>query len=241
MSDVNDARATTPRGLNESTPETVVKIGTDLPIPQSGMGGSINEPDAPCERCPFLLLDHALAAVPSPPLDDTSWRAVHRWLADVERGLVFRREQRIVANAVRRALADEYRTRQHIESIRRTMQRAAVRETDKNAGIYWTRREARRASQRPVRVEVDPRVWETFKHRAERAGTTVGEHLGRLAAEAASRGGIVLPADNDRSRRVLFVRIAIDDADWTEFRHRAQTAGWTIGRSLGALAEREAT
>ncbi len=241
MSDVNDARATTPRGLNESTPETVVKTGTDLPIPQSGMGGSIRERSVACDRCPHVLLDHALAAVPSPPLDDTSRSAAYRWLADVERGLVSRREQRIVANAVRRALADEYRTRQHIESIRRTMQRAAARGADRDAGTYWTRREARRASQRPVRVEVDPHAWEAFKHRAERARTTVGEHLGRLAAEAALRGPIALPSDTDRARRVLFVRIAIDDDHWTEFRHRTQSASWTIARHLGALAEHEGT
>ena len=240
MSDLNDPNATACADLNEPSSETVVKIGTDLPIAQSGMGGSINEPAVPCERCPYVLLDHALAAVPAPPLDDASRSAAYRWLAEVERGLVFRRERRILANAVHRALGDEYRSRQHIESIRRTMQRAAARDADRDAGIYWTRREAGRISQRPVRVEVDTHAWETFKLHAERAGTTVGEHLGRLAAESASRSPLPACAENDRWRRVLFVRIAIDDADWTEFRHRTQKAGWTIARCLGTLAESEA-
>ncbi len=120
------------------------------------------------------------------------------------------------------------------------MQRSAVRETDKQSRIYWTRREAGRISQRPVRVEVDPHAWETFKRHAERAGTTVGEHLGRLATESASKSPLPAGTENDRGRRMLFVRIAIDDADWTELPHRTQQAGWTIARHLGALAEREA-
>jgi hypothetical protein len=240
MSDLTDPRAPTPRALTGSTPETLDKNGTDLPLPVTGSGGSTNEPEAPCARCPFVLLDHALAAVPQPPLDHTSWAAVQRWLTDVERGLVFRREQRMVARAVHRALAAEFHSRRHIESIRRSMQRAAVREADKDAGIYWTMREAGRAAQRPVRVEVDPHAWEAFKHRAERVGTTVGEHLGRLATEALRRDVIGPPVDDGRARRTLFVRIAIDDDHWTELRHLTRSNGWTIGRYLGTLAEREA-
>ncbi len=240
MSDLNEPPASTPPALTGSTPETLDKDGTDLPLPVTGSGGSINEPEAPCARCPFVLLDHALAAVPQPPLDQTSWGAVHRWLADVERGLVFRRDQRRVARAVHRALTAEFHSRRHIESIRRSMQRAAGREADKDAGVYWTMREAGRAAQRPVRVEADPEAWEAFKRRAERAGTTVGEHLGRLAAHAASLGMIDPPVDDERLRRTLFVRIAIDDAHWTDLRHHARSNGWTIGRYLGTLAEREA-
>ena len=40
---------------------------TDLgSVSLRGRGGSINEPGAACERCPYVLLDHALAAVPAP-------------------------------------------------------------------------------------------------------------------------------------------------------------------------------
>ena len=42
----------------------------------------------------------------------------------------------------------------------------------------------------------------------------------------------------DGKRRVLFVRIAIDDDAWLEFRHRTHAAGWTTARRLGALAKR---
>ncbi len=109
----------------------------------------------------------------------------------------------------------------------------------KDAAIYWTMREAVRAAQRPVRVEVDPPAWEAFKRRAERAGTTVDEHLGRLAAHEASRSMIDPPVHDGRVRRTLFVRIAIDDATWTELRHLVRSTGGTIARYLGALAERD--
>ena len=91
---------------------------TDLgSVSLRGRGGSINEPGAACERCPYVLLDHALAAVPAPPLDDTTRRAAYRWLADVERGLVSRRERRTLANAILRALADEFHSRRTPRTI----------------------------------------------------------------------------------------------------------------------------
>jgi hypothetical protein len=179
--------------------------------------------------------------VPAPPLDDTSWHAVYRWLTEVERGLVSRREQRTIANAVHRALSAESKSRRHIESLRRSMARADTREADQDAGIYWQIREGRRVSQRPVRVEVAPYAWEAFKHQAERAGTTVGERLGRLAADAARREFPDSPTNNERARRLLFVRIAINNDDWIEVRHRTRCAGRTIARYLGAIIEQDAT
>lgn len=118
------------------------------------------------------------------------------------------------------------------------MERATAREADKDAGIYWASREAGRTAQRPVRIEVDTAAWEAFKRRATPAGTTVGEHLGRLAAEAAMHSTIETPDRTDGKRRVLFVRIAIDDDAWLEFRHRTHAAGRTTAQHLGALAKR---
>ncbi len=183
----------------------MTKIGTDLPVPLCGTGGSINETAMPCER-----------------------------------GLVSRREQRLLATAIHRALSAEFHSRRHIESIRRSMERAAIREADKDAGLYWASREAARTAQRTARIAVDPVAWEKFKRRAERQGTTVGELLERLAppTDATAHDAIATPKPIDGGRRVLFVRIAIDDDAWLELRHLARAAGCTIARYLGLIVER---
>jgi hypothetical protein len=113
VSELNDPAAAATTGLDDPSRETVDKTGKDLPLPLGGSGGSIN---SPCERCPFVLLDAALDAVPAPPLDETTWRAAYRWLAEVEAGMVLRRERRMLARAVHRALHEEFHSRRYIES-----------------------------------------------------------------------------------------------------------------------------
>ena len=58
---------TTRRGARRPQLRTREMSPTDLgSVSLRGRGGSINEPGAACERCPYVLLDHALAAVPAP-------------------------------------------------------------------------------------------------------------------------------------------------------------------------------
>ena len=118
------------------------------------------------------------------------------------------------------------------------MERAAIRESDKDAGIYWASREAGRTAQRPVRVEIDPAAWVAFKRRTERLGTTVGENLERLATDTLAHDVITMQDPIDRERRELFVRIAIEDDAWLELRRLARAAGCTIARYLGLIVER---
>ena len=175
---------------------------------------------------------------PPPPFDDTTRRAAYRWLAEVERGLVSRRERRTLANAIHCAL--------------QTSSTAAA--TSKRSVGRWNAPQHAKPTRTPASTghpekPAAPRnaacgsrstraAWEAFKRRAKPAGTTVSEHLGRLAAEAAIHTTIETPDRTDGKRRVLFVRIAIDDDAWLEFRHRTHAAGWTTARRLGALAKR---
>ncbi|MGD9753796.1 MAG: hypothetical protein AB7W59_22595 [Acidimicrobiia bacterium] len=235
MSDLNDRRASEPCELAGPQPERVDKTGTDLPVPLRGTGGSIN---GPCERCPFILLDAALAAVPVPPLNDVTWGAAYRWLAQVEAGLTLRRERRMLASAVERALSEEYRSRRHIESIRRSMERRSLYQTERAAGTHWQRRDAGRASKRPARVEVDPDAWERFKAKAAAAGTTAGERLGHLATEPSGTRSAAKPTT--AARRTLFLRIAIEDDAWQHFAQSGDDEGTTAARRLGQLVEHDA-
>ena len=234
MSDLNGSRVATPLALTGSTPETLDKNGTDLPVPLRGTGGSIN---GPCERCPFILLDAALAAVPVPPLNDVTWGAAYRWLAQVEAGLTLRRERRRLASAVERALSEEYRSRRHIESIRRSMERRSLYQTEQAAGTHWQRRDAGRASKRPVRGEVDTDGWKRFKVKTAATGTTAGERLGQLATEPSG----IRPAAKrtTAARRTLFLRIAIEDDAWQHFAQSGDDEGTTAARRLGQLVEHD--
>jgi hypothetical protein len=149
-----------------------------------------------------------LAAVPAPPLDDSSRTAAHRWLAAVEDGLVFRRERRILANAIARAIATEHHSRRHIEAIHRSLDRSALRRAELDGGTYWPSREAGRRSQRPVRIDVEPAAWERFKNQATRTGTTVGEALGRLPADPSALSRVLGHAPVTGTRRVMSRRCA---------------------------------
>lgn len=210
--------------------------GTDLPVPQCGTGGSINDR---CDQCPLDLLEVALTAVPAPPLDDTTRAAAYRWLAQVQAGMVFRREARILARALERAITEERHSRRHLEAISQSMRRRQADRAEIEAGTYWARREAGRVSQRPVRVEVDPEAWQRFKTKSAAAGTTVGELLGAIAAEVVESPPP--PPDDGSERRTVFLRIAITDEAWARFAHNSRVGTGTVARRLGALVERYAT
>ncbi len=153
--------------------------------------------------------------------------------------MVFRREARILARALQRAITEESHSRRHLEAIRDSMRRRQPDRAEMDAGTYWTRREAGRVSQRPVRVEVNPEAWHRLKTKAAAAGTTVGEFLGAIAAEHVESPPP--PPDYGSERRTVFLRIAITDDDWTRFAHSSRAVGATVARRLGSLVEPDST
>jgi excisionase family DNA binding protein len=109
-----------------------------LPLPRWGSSGiTVNHTEA--------LLDAAVAAVPAPPLHDTSRTALYGWLRDVQAGLVSRREQLWMARRVTEAFHAE---RSSAEAIERT--RRAVRQHEDIAEM----RQAGTWGQQPLLINI---------------------------------------------------------------------------------------
>ncbi|MEZ5378776.1 MAG: hypothetical protein R2733_19910 [Acidimicrobiales bacterium] len=204
--------------------------GTDLLLPPGGSSRiTLDHIEA--------LLEAALAAVPAPPLHDTSWRALHAWLRDVQAGLVTRHEQLWAARRVAEALDAERRSAEAIERTRRSVHfRENVAEM-RQAGTWWADKDAARRSRRPARFTVDDATWERHRRQAEAAGIGLGEHLGALLASRASRTSHPPPPPDAENAMVptRFLRIAIGDDDRAELKAGARRSNLTLTAHISQL------
>lgn len=131
----------------------------------------------------------------------------------------------------------------------------ATRAAEKRAD-YQTRRLERLGTRsgdsrngRPVRVEVDDGAWATLRRESLRTGTTLMWRLGHLVCceLTALAEGEVLGRPSSRRRRSQgegdpvprrrFIRIAIEDDAWLNFRTAALDLGISASRYLGELVE----
>ncbi len=221
---------------SRSQPPTTAPItdemsGTDLPLPRWGSGGiTVDHIEA--------LLDAAVAAVPAPPLHDTSRTALYGWLRDVQAGLVSRREQLWMARRVTEAFHAERSSAEAIERTRRAVRHHEDIAEMRQAGTWWSEKDAARRSRRPARFAVDDATWERHRRRAEAAGVGLGEHLGALLASRASS------TDQRRPSRPVavgemaptrFIRIAISDQDWADLKAAARSSNQTLTAHISHL------
>jgi len=224
--DTEPAAAPRPKQLTldaaATAPESVDMSGTDLLLALRGSSGI-------SPRLIDALLDDALAAVPAPPLHDTSRTAIYQWLRDVQDGLASRREQRCLARRVAEALFDEWSTAEWIERNRRMVSHRTEVDQLKQEGTYWAQQEARRESRRPARFRVTDQIWETLRRRAD--STSLGEFLGQILQRESDRivsGGHPVNADTRTALEPRFIRIAIDDKSWADLKHAARRTGTTV-------------
>jgi len=232
---------------------------TDLPLPLRGRSG--NHADAAEQALEVLtaagisleeIVDLVTGATPAPPLHTTDRGEVMRWLQlasdriiDFETG---RRVRRGVLEILDAQFHLEHHARRHAERIAAQAERHAA----KAAGTYWRERDARRATRRPIHVEVDPEAWAAMKLDTIRTRTTVGEAVGVLIQSDVERRHQAhgemdgeIPADwSDRRgqpgvgrRANLFARIVVDDETWADFKALAAEAGLTAARAVGLLVE----
>jgi len=139
-----------PFSSDPTAPESVDMSGTNLLVALRGTSG-INP------QLIDALLDHALNAVPAPPLHDISRTAIYQWLHDVQDGLARRREQRWLARRVADALFDEWSTAEWIKRTRQMIANRTENEQLKRDGTYWTQQETRRRHGAPdPRAKVHP-------------------------------------------------------------------------------------
>jgi len=207
-----------------TAPERVDMSGTDLLVALRGTSG-INP------QLIDALLDHALEAVPAPPLHDISRAAIYQWLHDVQDGLASRREQRWLARRVAEALFDEWSTAEWIERTRRMVSNRTEIEQLKRDGSYWAQQEARRESRRPARFRVTDHTWHSLRREADTLGTSLGELLGQILQREAQRmhaGGHAVDVEDHPTLEPRFIRIAIDGTSWADLKNAARQARCTI-------------
>lgn len=218
-----------------AAPPNPEMTGTDLPLPQRGSSGIIL---AHIEA----LLDLALAAVPAPPLHDTSRAAAYGWLRDVQSGLWSRREQLWMARRVIEAFHAEQASAAAVERTRRALHRSQEAVVQRRAGTWWADREARRRSQRPARFTVDDDTWERHRRQAEAAGIGLGEHLGAVLAlhnrnDTPERIG--RKVDDSDTPTPRFLRLAIDDNTWADLKTAARDSNQTLTRHISNIVASE--
>lgn len=205
--------------------------GTDLLLPRWGSSGiTVDHIEA--------LLDAAVAAVPAPPLHDTSRIALYEWLRDVQAGLVSRREQLWVARRVTEAFHAERKSAEAIERTRRAVRQREDAADMRRAGTWWADRDTSRRARRPARFSVDDVTWERHRRRAEAAGIGLGEHLGAILASPAGRNGqrrTPRAAAGSETTPTRFIRIAIGDKEWADLKAAAQSSNQTLTAHISHL------
>ncbi len=223
MTDNNSASGSIPHDA-ATAPNHPSMSGTDLLLLLRGSSGITVEH---VER----LLDIALAAVPAPPLHDTSRAAVNQWLRDAQDGLWSRREQRWLARQVAQILFDEWSTADWVERTQRAVRHREAIEQAKRAGIHWAAKESRRSAQRPARLRLWDETWNRHRVAARLADATLGQHLGLIMtaeAQRASAGGEPLQADIDLFESARFIRVDVDEENWTQLKAAAARSGTTM-------------
>ncbi len=212
-----------------TAPTTDEMSGTDLPLPRWGSSGiTVDHIEA--------LLDAAVAAVPAPPLHDTSRTALYGWLRDVQAGLVSRREQLWMARRVTEAFHAERSSAEAIERTRRAVRHHEDIAEMRQAGTWWAEKDAARRSRRPARFAVDDATWERHRRRAEAAGIGLGEHLGALLASRASSISHPPPPDAEGAMApTRFLRIAIGDDDWAKLKVGARHSNVALTAHISRL------
>ena len=225
-----------PFSSDPTAPESVDMSGTNLLVALRGTSG-INP------QLIDALLDHALNAVPAPPLHDISRTAIYQWLHDVQDGLARRREQRWLARRVAEALFDEWSTAEWIKRTRQMIANRTENEQLKRDGTYWTQQETRRGPRHPARFRVTDHTWHRLRHHADTLAISLGELLGQILQREAQRiraGGQPAAIKDHPTLEPRFIRVAIENPAWAELKHAARQTHCTITRYNSHIITRSA-
>jgi excisionase family DNA binding protein len=219
---------------------TAPRNGTDCAVPPCGTAGSNLRASIGYDASDLLELLNFARSLGPPIPDDYTGFAAEAWLRDVLEANQFRRYVYETVREARWAAADAWRVLQMLKSEQACVERRARREAEHAANVFWTQRVARRKAQRPVRVVVDPIAWRRAKRLAREEGVTVGEYVGVLVvAELNAKQSMTRAPQRRPSGEPLtvFLRIAINDTDWSRVREVATDKKQPVGRIVGLAVE----
>lgn len=236
-----------------------LKFDTDLPLPKFGKGGnhvgSARQALAALQAAGIGLdevLDLVTNTVPGPPLNTIDAEAIKDWIDEASRRIVDYQRSWRLRRAVLDLLDAQFRLDYNASEHARLVRQQAEDHAAKVAGTYWSTRDGRRTSTRPIHVDVAPEAWEGLKLDATRRGTTLGEVVGDLVRAEAEADGQVLgqvcgevsdpwsgfrgePGEGRRAK--VFARIAVEDRHWYALKAIALASRITIARAVGLLVE----